>query len=114
MEAATPNVIDRGRLLPRSGIGVDGPWLVIAPPGNPIIRQLLDAGADVNARNVYQGTALMIATGKFGHVRTVQLLLDAGADPNLRDKYGHTALWYAKSHRAAASVRELERAGGIE
>lgn len=28
-------------LLPRSGIGVDGPSLVIAPPGNPVIR--LDA-----------------------------------------------------------------------
>src|SRR5579871_5458335 len=33
--------LDRQRLLPRSGIGVDAPWLVIAPPGNPIIR--LDA-----------------------------------------------------------------------
>jgi hypothetical protein len=40
---ATP--IDRARLLPRSGIGVDSAWLVIAPPGNPIIRldsRLLD------------------------------------------------------------------------
>ena len=35
------NAIDRTRLLPRSGIGVDAPWLIIAPPGNPIIR--LDA-----------------------------------------------------------------------
>ncbi|HLL25163.1 MAG TPA: hypothetical protein VK427_23675 [Kofleriaceae bacterium] len=34
-------MIDRNRLLPRSGIGVDGAWLVIAPPGNPVIR--LDA-----------------------------------------------------------------------
>lgn len=42
--ASAPNVstaIDRTRLLPRSGIGVDAPWLIIAPPGNPIIR--LDA-----------------------------------------------------------------------
>jgi hypothetical protein len=39
--AQTPSTIDRGKLLPRSGIGVDAPWLVIAPPGNPIIR--LDA-----------------------------------------------------------------------
>jgi hypothetical protein len=42
--ANAPNVsatIDRTRLLPRSGIGVDAPWLIIAPPGNPIIR--LDA-----------------------------------------------------------------------
>lgn len=36
-----PTQIDRKQLLPRSGIGVDAPWLVIAPPGNPIIR--LDA-----------------------------------------------------------------------
>jgi hypothetical protein len=28
-------------LLPRSGIGVDGPYLIIAPPGNPVIS--LDA-----------------------------------------------------------------------
>jgi hypothetical protein len=41
MEAAAPSTIDRAKLLPRSGIGVDAPWLVIAPPGNPIIR--LDA-----------------------------------------------------------------------
>jgi len=41
MEAVAPTAIDRTRLLPRSGIGVDGAWLVIAPPGNPIIR--LDA-----------------------------------------------------------------------
>lgn len=42
MEAVpAPSSIDRTKLLPRSGIGVDAPWLVIAPPGNPIIR--LDA-----------------------------------------------------------------------
>lgn len=37
--------IDRSRLLPRSGIGVSGPFLIIAPPGNPAIRmdaRLLD------------------------------------------------------------------------
>lgn len=38
---ASPATIDRSKLLQRSGIGVDGAWLVIAPPGNPIIR--LDA-----------------------------------------------------------------------
>ena len=41
MDPVGPSAIDRTRLLPRSGIGVDGAWLVIAPPGNPIIR--LDA-----------------------------------------------------------------------
>ncbi|HEY1811941.1 MAG TPA: hypothetical protein VGG74_06260 [Kofleriaceae bacterium] len=41
MDASASLSIDRQRLLPRSGIGVEAPWLVIAPPGNPIIR--LDA-----------------------------------------------------------------------
>jgi len=40
MELPT-TALDRQRLLPRSGIGVDEAWLVIAPPGNPVIR--LDA-----------------------------------------------------------------------
>jgi hypothetical protein len=56
--------IDRGRLLPRSGIGVDGAWLVIAPPGNPIIRldsRLLDRveliGRSPTAPLVWSGVA---------------------------------------------------------
>lgn len=38
-------VIGRAQLYPRSGVGVVAPWLVIAPPGNPVIRldlRLLD------------------------------------------------------------------------
>ncbi len=41
MDPGASQQFDRASLLPRSGIGVDGAWLVIAPPGNPIIR--LDA-----------------------------------------------------------------------
>jgi len=45
--ASTRNPIElsRGDLLPRSGIGISGPHLVIAPPGNPVIgldARLLD------------------------------------------------------------------------
>ena len=65
MEAvAPPTAIDRQRLLPRSGIGVDGAWLVIAPPGNPIIRldaRLLDRidliGRSPTAPLVWSGMA---------------------------------------------------------
>jgi len=37
--------VSRPALLPRSGIGIDGPYLIIAPPGNPVISldsRLLD------------------------------------------------------------------------
>lgn len=64
MEAVAPSAIDRSRLLPRSGIGVDGAWLVIAPPGNPIIRldaRLLDRveliGRSPTAPLVWSGMA---------------------------------------------------------
>ena len=64
MESAAPTQLDRSRLLPRSGIGVDGAWLVIAPPGNPIIRldaRLLDRveliGRSPTAPLVWSGIA---------------------------------------------------------
>src|SRR6476620_2586219 len=65
MEAVqSPTNIDRTKLLPRSGIGVEAPWLVIAPPGNPIIRldaRLLDRveliGRSPTAPLVWSGVA---------------------------------------------------------
>ena len=64
MDAVASPTIDRSRLLPRSGIGVEGAWLVIAPPGNPIIRldaRLLDRveliGRSPTAPLVWSGMA---------------------------------------------------------
>ena len=56
-----------------------------------IVRALLDAGSDVNARNSYGRTALMGAVSR-GNPDTAQLLLAAGADVNRKDHQGHTAL----------------------
>jgi hypothetical protein len=47
--------------LPHSGVGVDGPWLVIAPPGNPRIR--LDARLLDDVRVVGRSPASAIAVG---------------------------------------------------
>lgn len=64
MDVEAPSTVDRSKLLPRSGIGVDGAWLVIAPPGNPIIRldaRLLDRveliGRSPTAPLVWSGMA---------------------------------------------------------
>ena len=54
---------------------------------------LLDAGADVNARNNGY-TALMVASQR-ADANTVRMLLDGGADPNMRNKVGQTALMIA-------------------
>lgn len=47
-------MIDRSQLLPRSGIGVVGPWLVIALVDAPVVRldlRLLDRGVVANPAN---------------------------------------------------------------
>lgn len=55
------------------------------------VLDLLEAGADINAKGEYGWTALMYAS-RLGHIETVKLLLEAGADPNAKDENGYTAL----------------------
>ncbi|MHC4711187.1 MAG: ankyrin repeat domain-containing protein, partial [Planctomycetota bacterium] len=59
------------------------------------IRFLIDNGADVNARDQLQGTALVRAAGPFGSLESVQVLLSAGAEVNVQDKNGMTPLMWA-------------------
>ncbi|MCP4445279.1 MAG: hypothetical protein GY811_08045 [Myxococcales bacterium] len=71
--------IESSELLPRSGIGVDGPHLVIAPPGNPTIAldaRLLDRVELINrsARGAYVAGA--VAAG--GVVAGVLSLIPGG------------------------------------
>ena len=50
------------------------------------VAQLLDRGANANAKGRYEVTALSAAADK-GHLEVVTLLLDRGANPNLRDAF---------------------------
>jgi hypothetical protein len=52
--------------------------------GQNLVELLLDAGAEINARNKYGETALMYAVS-WGKTSVVKLLLDRGADPNIKD-----------------------------
>ena len=58
------------------------------------VKELLDAGTDINLQNTNGWTALMRATWA-GYVKIAKLLLDYGADPNTLDKEGWTALMWA-------------------
>jgi hypothetical protein len=74
-----------------------------------VIKLLLNAGADVNARAPDGETPLMVAVGR---PCNLQPLLDAGANVNARDKWGGTALQQAHRWNQPAAVRVLEEAGG--
>lgn len=59
------------------------------------MKQLLDQGANVNAKNRYGSTALFFACDR-GHFDVVKLLVDRGADMNVKDTfYNATALSWA-------------------
>jgi uncharacterized protein len=71
--------------------------MLAAFEGNlPLVRRLLEQGADVNARDRDGDTALMFAAFK-GHTAIVGLLLAYGADAQARAKNGWTARKAARS-----------------
>jgi ankyrin repeat protein len=75
-----------------------------AADGNTdIVKLLLNAKANVNARDVSGETPLHSAV-RSGKDDIVALLLDAKADPNARNNYGVTPLDLAKNNRTSGSL----------
>ena len=75
------------------------------------VRVLLDAGANVDAQDSADMSALMYAARR-GSAAVVRTLLGAGADRSLRDKSGHDALWHARQSKGkskTAIVRALSQ-----
>ena len=63
------------------------------------VRQLIEKGADVNARDQNQHTPLHNAASR-RNTDVAKLLIDKGADVNAKDNYGQTALDMAEaSHK---------------
>jgi ankyrin repeat protein len=75
------------------------------------LRILLDAGADVNARNRVDATALLWASGQPDKAR---LLIERGADVNIQSKQGRTPLMVAASRRGNAAIVALLLSKGAE
>lgn len=73
----------------------------------PIARMLIAAGADVNHREAFGATPLILAVTN-GYPELARYLLDHGADPNLLDGYGRGPLW------SAVDIRNLDTADSGE
>jgi ankyrin repeat protein len=74
------------------------------------VRDLVDAGADLDARDRYGQTALMLAAHG-GHRDLVALLAERGAALDVTAKYGLSALMLAIVAGYADVARVLARAG---
>lgn len=70
----------------------------------------LTAGADVDAKDRYGQTALMLAAHR-GHLVAVEALLRHGANLNVTAKYGLSALMLAIVSEHEAVAQALVRAG---
>lgn len=75
-----------------------------------LVRQLLAAGADINARNHMGGTVLMFAAAS-GHSGIVELLLDRGADVNRQSVNGWSAIMMAAVKNHLDIVKQLRQRG---
>ena len=72
-----------------------------------IVKLLLDAGADANAKTNYDLTVLMFASLR-GYPEIVSLLLDSGADVNAKNNDGDTALTKTSKRGQTEIVKLIE------
>ena len=68
------------------------------------MKSLVTAGADVNAKNAFDMTALLVCSTDLAKVR---FLVDKGADVNARSKPGRTSLLVASSYNGGSEIVKL-------
>ncbi|KAJ7162914.1 ankyrin repeat-containing domain protein [Mycena filopes] len=76
----------------------------------PVVRLLIDNGADVNIQGGYYGTALQ-AAAKTGDVKSVRLLLEANADVGAEGGHYGSALRAAEANGHQETIKLLLDAG---
>jgi ankyrin repeat protein len=74
------------------------------------VTTLLEAGAEVNARDELAWTPLMIAAYSSRNPEVIKALLDAGAATELKSDEGKTALDYARENKYLTNVEAFAEA----
>ena len=85
-------------------------WLAASEGRSEITKALIDAGADVNVKNVKGQTALIAATRE-GRSEIVKILLAAGANVNAKQSRERTALMVAVMENRPKIAKMLLAAG---
>ena len=73
----------------------------------PLLRYLIDCGADLSVRGQSGKTPLMKAAGSKRYASALEVLLQAGADPNLISRQHHSALVCATRSRNIGAMKKL-------
>lgn len=103
---ADVNVPDKGRGTPLISVM----WTAGNDIRAIIVHDLLDSGADVNAKDISGVTPLM-AAASVGDAAVVAQLLQRGADFSVRDSQGASALSLAEQQKHFEVIKLLRRAG---
>lgn len=76
-----------------------------------IVKELLKNGANVNEKDNFGYTALMLAS-KYGHIELIKEMLKNGGDVNAKSAVGNTALILASQYGRIELLKELLKNGG--
>ena len=106
---ADPNASDGYRQTPLYWVSNAYPYDGAARAA--VVATLVQAGANVNARERVKGCSALHMAARRGNVLVAQALLKCGADIEARDKYGDTPLHRAVKCRQAEMVAFLLASG---
>lgn len=102
----SPNAKDKGN------IALDNPGATALTTAagsgkTEYVKFLLDAGADIEIKDPWDGRTALMDAALYGHIDTLKLLLARGANPNATNCYNRTALIWAADKAYAPVVKLL-------